>query len=91
VPRSTTPSWSRTPAPTGFHPTRASSSTTGIQAALIGEDPDEPGDYDEEVVLILDDWTDGWGESPKGLLAGFARDGMGGMNGMGGMSGWQVA
>ena len=70
-----------------LHPHAGIQLDYGLQAALIVEDPDEPGDYDEEVVLILDDWTDGWGESPKGLLAGFARDGMGGMNGMGGMSG----
>lgn len=33
----------------------------GMQAALIVEDPNEPGAYDQEVVLVLDDWTRGQG------------------------------
>ncbi|GEP38118.1 putative oxidase (copper-binding protein) [Nocardioides psychrotolerans] len=70
-----------------FHPHAGIQLDYGMQAALIVEDPDEPGGYDEEVVLVLDDWTDGWGQSPTKILAGFARDGMGSMAGMGGMDG----
>ncbi|CAN5484136.1 multicopper oxidase family protein [soil metagenome] len=67
-----------------LHPHAGIQLDYGMQAALIVEDPHEPGAYDQEVVLVLDDWTDGWGESPTDLLAGFSRDGMGAMSGMGG-------
>ena len=74
-----------------FHPHVGAQLDTGLQAALIVDDPHEPGDYDEEVVLVLDDWTDGWGESPDTILARMRREGMvmsgqamGGMD-MGGM------
>lgn len=70
-----------------FHPHAGIQLDYGMQAALIVEDPDERGSYDDEVVLMLDDWTDGWGVSPKDILAGFARDGMGSMAGMSGMEG----
>ena len=72
-----------------FHPHVGVQLDTGLQAALIVDDPDERGDYDEEVVLVLDDWTDGLGDSPADNLARLRRDGMpmGGMGemGMGGM------
>ncbi|HEX2905201.1 MAG TPA: multicopper oxidase family protein [Jatrophihabitans sp.] len=70
-----------------FHPHVGVQLDRGLQAALIVEDPAEPGGYDQEVVLVLDDWTDGWGDSPDALLAGLRRNGMGGMGGgsMGGM------
>lgn len=60
-----------------FHPHAGVQLDTGLQAALIVEDPDEPGDYDDEAVLIFDDWTDGLGESPTDILA---RMGAGGMD-----------
>lgn len=66
---------------------------TGMSAPLIVEDPDEPGEYDDEVVLVLDDWTDGVGDSPDAILARMRQEGMsdemGGMGsgGMGGMGG----
>ena len=75
-----------------FHPHVGMQLDTGLYAPLIIEDPEEPGRYDEEVVLVLDDWTDGWGESPDAIFArmqteGMRMGGMGmnGMNGMGGM------
>ncbi|MGZ4588164.1 MAG: multicopper oxidase family protein, partial [Mycobacteriaceae bacterium] len=72
-----------------FHPHVGVQLDTGMHAALIVEDPNEPGGYDDEVVLILDDWTDGWGDSPQDILTRLGRDGMGGagMGGMGGMGG----
>jgi len=60
-----------------FHPHVGVQLDTGLQAPLIVEDPTEPGKYDEEVVLVLDDWTDGWGDSPDAILQQMARDGMG--------------
>ncbi|NMM22526.1 MAG: multicopper oxidase family protein [Phycicoccus sp.] len=59
-----------------YHPHVGVQLDTGLQAALIVEDPNEPGRYDEEVVLVLDDWTDGWGDSPDQVLARMKRDGM---------------
>lgn len=67
-----------------FHPHYGIEIDYGLQAALVVEDPEEPGGYDDEVVLVLDDWTDGWGDSPKEILAGMARNGMD-MAGMGDM------
>ena len=69
-----------------FHPHVGVQLDRGLQAPLIIEDPDEPGDWDEEVFLVLDDWTDGLGTSPEDVLTQFRRDGMsmGGMD-MGGM------
>ena len=67
-----------------FHPHVGAQLDRGLQAPLIVEDPAEPGDYDQEVVLVLDDWTDGWGESPEAIVERMAREGMdmGGMSGM---------
>lgn len=70
-----------------FHPHAGIQLDYGMQAALIVEDPGERGSYDDEVVLVLDDWTDGWGASPTDILAGFARDGMGSMAAMSSMEG----
>lgn len=71
-----------------FHPHVGVQLDSGLQGALIIDDPNEPGRYDDEAVLILDDWTDGWGSSPKQILAGFRADGMPAMQemDMGGIS-----
>jgi FtsP/CotA-like multicopper oxidase with cupredoxin domain len=73
-----------------FHPHVGVQMDRGLQGALIIDDPQEPGGYDQEAVLILDDWTDGWSATPDAILARLGRDGMsmGGMGsgGMGGMS-----
>jgi FtsP/CotA-like multicopper oxidase with cupredoxin domain len=70
-----------------FHPHVGVQLDRGLQAPLIVEDPSEPLSYDEEVVLVLDDWTDGWGDSPDAILERIAREGMPGMGGMAGMDG----
>lgn len=72
----------------------------GLYAPLILDDPQEPGDYDDEWVVVLDDWIDGTGKTPDDVFAeltgsdsatssdaasGGAMDGMGGMDGMDGM------
>lgn len=59
-----------------FHPHVGVQLDTGLQAPLIVEDPAESGQYDEEFVLMLDDWTDGWGDSPEMILREMARNGM---------------
>lgn len=50
-------------------------------------EPDEPGDYDAEAVLVLDDWLDGvTGRHPEQVLARLRGKGMS-MHGMGGHHG----
>ncbi len=40
----------------------------GLYAPLIVDDPAEPGRYDREYVVVLDDWTDGIGQAPDAAL-----------------------
>jgi FtsP/CotA-like multicopper oxidase with cupredoxin domain len=68
-----------------FHPHVGVQLDRGLYTPLIVDDPDEPGDYDAEAVLVLDDWTDGLGRSPEQVLADLRAGGMAGMGGMGGM------
>ncbi|MGP5267979.1 multicopper oxidase family protein [Brachybacterium alimentarium] len=41
----------------------------GLYAPLIIDDPDEPGDYDAEWIVTLDDWIDDTGQTPDEVLA----------------------
>lgn len=59
-----------------YHPHVGVQLDTGLYGALVVEDPHEPGSYDEEAVLVLDDWTHGWGEGPADILARLGADGM---------------
>ncbi len=75
-----------------FHPHSGVQIDRGLYAPLVIDDPAEPGGYDQEWVLVLDDWTDGTGKSPDDILAEFkAQQGTVGsgmnhdMSGMGGM------
>ncbi|MEI2809656.1 MAG: multicopper oxidase family protein [Nocardioides sp.] len=80
-----------------FHPHVGVQLDRGLYAPLIIDDPDEPGGYDKEWVVLLDDWIDGTGTTPDEVLAKLIADGgddsggMGGMDhmggGMGGMGG----
>jgi FtsP/CotA-like multicopper oxidase with cupredoxin domain len=71
-----------------FHPHVGVQMDRGLQGALVIDDPHEPGGYDQEAVLILDDWTDGWSDTPDAILTRLGRDGMsmGGSGGSGGMN-----
>ncbi|WP_346927552.1 multicopper oxidase family protein [uncultured Arthrobacter sp.] len=40
----------------------------GMYAPLIVEDRAEPGRYDKEFVVVLDDWADGLGQSPEATM-----------------------
>jgi FtsP/CotA-like multicopper oxidase with cupredoxin domain len=51
-----------------FHPHVGLHLDRGLYAPLIVEDPNEPGRYDREYVIVLDDWTDGIGQSPEAQL-----------------------
>ena len=76
-----------------FHPHVGVQLDRGLYGPLIIEDPNEPLNYDEEVVLVLDDWTDGVGQSPDALLKDMTKNGMksmSSMSGMGGMGGMDM-
>lgn len=65
-----------------FHPHVGVQLDRGLYAPLIVEDPKEPLSYDDEWVLVLDDWLDGVTGTPDEAFAEL-KQGMGGMS-MGG-------
>lgn len=78
-----------------FHPHTGMQLDRGLYAPFIVDDPREPGAYDHEWIVVLDDWTDGVGKSrnrswptcsnqqvtPTGMGMGMGGMGMGGMDG----------
>jgi FtsP/CotA-like multicopper oxidase with cupredoxin domain len=75
-----------------YHPHSGVQLDRGLYGVLVVDDPAEPGAYDEEWVVVLDDWVDGTGQTPDDVLAtlrkGGGRGGMGmGHGSMGGMGG----
>lgn len=58
----------------------------GLYGVVIIDDPGEPGDYDHEWLVVLDDWVDGTGRTPDdvardlGIGADTADAGMQGMD-----------
>jgi FtsP/CotA-like multicopper oxidase with cupredoxin domain len=79
------------------HPHTGLDADYGLYLPVIIDDPTEPGDYDAEWIVVLDDWTDGIGSSPAQLYDGLrpasgpatdsGMDGMPGMAGMGSVPG----
>ena len=77
-----------------FHPHVGLQLDRGLYAPMIIDDPHEPGRYDAEWIVVLDDWIDGTGTTPDDVLKKLIADGgaassggMGGMDhGSGGMS-----
>ncbi|MEG9226582.1 multicopper oxidase family protein [Aeromicrobium sp. Sec7.5] len=74
-----------------YHPHVGVQLDRGLYGPLIIDDPHEPGDYDLEWVVVLDDWVDGTSRTPDDVLAdltGMSGDDTGSMGGMdmGGMS-----
>nr|WP_091047657.1 multicopper oxidase family protein [Nocardioides sp. YR527] len=78
-----------------YHPHVGVQLDRGLYAPLIVDDPHEPGAYDAEWIVVLDDWIDGTGTTPDEVLAELIASGrssggmmhdMGGMGGMGGSS-----
>jgi len=51
-----------------FHPHVGLHLDRGLYSPLIVEDPAEPGRYDREYVVVLDDWSDGLGQTPQAAL-----------------------
>ena len=52
-----------------FHPHSGLQLDRGLYAPLVVEDPREPGAYDKEWVVVLDDWADGVAQSPEDTLS----------------------
>jgi FtsP/CotA-like multicopper oxidase with cupredoxin domain len=67
-----------------FHPHVGPQLDRGLYAPLIVDDPAEPLAYDDEWVIVLDDWLDDITGSPDNVLAEL-RQGMGNMRGGGHM------
>ena len=70
-----------------FHPHTGVQLDRGLYGAMVIDDPDDPGDYDLEWIVVLDDWVDGTGRSADEVLATLLRGGgsddggsMGGMD-----------
>ncbi len=73
-----------------YHPHSGVQLDRGLYGVLVVDDPDEPGDYDDEWIVVLDDWVDGTGRTPDDILTELrSGSGSGGMGGMddGSMSG----
>lgn len=76
-----------------YHPHVGVQLDRGLYGVLVVDDPAEPGRYDDEWIVVLDDWLDGTGRTPDEVLADLtaagasssASGGMAGMDGMGGM------
>jgi multicopper oxidase len=72
------------------HPHTGLDADAGLYFPVIVDDPNEPGRYDAEWVVMLDDWTDGVGASPAQIYdrlrkpsgAGHHMPGIGDMPGM---------
>lgn len=58
------------------HPHYGSQLDRGLYAPLIIEDPGDGGDYDDELVVVLDDWLDGTGTNPDKVLEDLRKNGM---------------
>jgi FtsP/CotA-like multicopper oxidase with cupredoxin domain len=70
------------------HPHTGLDADYGLYLPVIVDDPRDPGAYDAEWIVVLDDWTDGIGASPPQLYDGLRGTGrpasdMGRMPGMG--------
>jgi FtsP/CotA-like multicopper oxidase with cupredoxin domain len=78
-----------------YHPHSGVQLDRGLYGVLVVDDPAEPGDYDDEWIVVLDDWLDGIDttpdaaleelrSSPGNAMGGMDHSNMGGMHGMGG-------
>ena len=47
-----------------YHPHSGVQLDRGLYGVLLVDDPDEPGGYDVEWTVVLDDWVDGTGRTP---------------------------
>ena len=72
-----------------YHPHSGVQLDRGLYGVLVVDDPQEPGEYDAEWIVVLDDWVDGTGRTPDQVLSDLQQaggdDSMGGMHDMEGM------
>jgi len=61
-----------------FHPHVGTQLDRGLYAPLIVEDPNDPAAYDDEWVIVLDDWLDGIAGDPDQVFAGLSGGSHGG-------------
>jgi FtsP/CotA-like multicopper oxidase with cupredoxin domain len=66
-----------------FHPHVGVQLDRGLYGVLVVDDPAEPGAYDHEWVVVLDDWVDGTGRTPDQVLTSLKSAPGSGMGGMG--------
>ncbi len=59
-----------------FHSHVGTQLDRGLYGPLIIEDPDEKVDYDDELVVVLDDWIDGTGTDPDQVFENLRKTGM---------------
>jgi multicopper oxidase len=59
-----------------FHPHVGAQLDRGLYAPLIVEDPADGADYDNDLVVVLDDWLDGLGRDPDTVLKDLQTNGM---------------
>jgi FtsP/CotA-like multicopper oxidase with cupredoxin domain len=59
-----------------FHSHVGTQLDRGLYGPLIIEDPDEKGNYDDELVVVLDDWIDGTGTNPDQVFENLRKTGM---------------
>ncbi len=63
-----------------YHPHAGTQLDRGLYGMLIVDDPAEPGDYDQEWLVVLDDWIDGVGGYTPDKVLALLKRGMGGMS-----------
>ncbi|MFI7284360.1 multicopper oxidase family protein [Micromonospora chersina] len=76
-----------------YHPHSGVQLDRALHGVLVVDDPHEAGRYDQEWIVVLDDWVDGTGRTPDDVLASLqSMGGHGDMAGMdhGGMSGMSM-
>jgi multicopper oxidase len=65
-----------------YHPHVGAQLDRALYGVLLVDDPADPGRYDVDWTVVLDDWVDGTGRTPDDVLAELTAGG--GMGGMGG-------
>jgi len=68
------------------HPHTGLDTDFGLYLPIIVDDPTEPGGYDAEWIVMLDDWTAGVGKTPQELYDDLHGHNMPGMSSMPGMA-----
>ncbi len=67
-----------------YHPHSGVQLDRGLYGVLVVDDPGEAAAYDDEWVVVLDDWIDGTGTTPDAVLDELLRSGGSMMGSMGG-------